>query len=545
MQNDNVDLAQYPWSTWAGAKPADDTNNADERPDPGAFRPGLIPVPSDSEEDADPNDFAYGVRVVTSPSPQPINDGTPIPTEQPAAPVHTVFTANNGRDIGRPVSPGLRPGNGCIHIRKPQNPSPLSTGNSHRNERSGEEDQQSEESREPLVDLPIQGSEGYVTSFEALDTYTKLERRTAFTATYAGLDLPDQLRQRIARVWRLLHDVVVVTTVANLARDVYNHHCADLIDTFSNLSPLVWRTPVQPGGNLDQLAIDLIRRMLSADIERYLVPAIQSLQKRESRIQLPPHANPRDFIFRKHEEVNDSIIPDRRHSDQFIKDTTKDTDDIRALTSKISDLLDRIQGNAEWITDGQRDGYPGKFFTHEETEIMNTAISDLDLHHYVTPLQPPLKKAKTKRLSFPDYTCPTTRSMTNASRHNRRQRCIHCKGNHESADHHTATTIPPVHRLPPRPTQRTQDLTPGPSTTSYPSQSTTNARRRRAARYAKKKKEREEFLARKARHSPNQCNRCINGRQCNYADFDSDDEDHHLGYGDLDDAGIHNLDTRF
>jgi hypothetical protein len=401
--------------------------------------------------------------------------------------------------------------------------------------------------REPLVVLPIQGTRGYLTSFESLDTYTKIERRVAFTSTFTGLDLPDHLQYRITRVWRLLQllNIIITTTVTNMARDVYNYHCADLIDTFHNISNMVWKTPVQPRGNLDQFTIDLIRWMLSADIKRYLVPVIETLQKGQRPILPAPHANPRDFIFKQHKEHNDSVIPDRHHSNEFIKNVDKDTDKIRHLATDISDVLDWIQGNAEWITTGQRDGYPGKFFSHDETEVLNTAISNLNLHHYITPVPPPVKRGRSKRrrtTSFPNYTRPTTRSMTNASHHNRRQRCIHIKGNHESADHHSATAIPPVHHLPARPTQRSQDPTPGPSTTPHPTQPTPNACRRHAARHAKKRKEREEFLARKARHSPNQCNRCINGHHCNYANIDSDD-DHYLGYGDLDDAGLHNINT--
>ena len=328
--------------------------------------------------------------------------------------------------------------------------------------------------------------------------------------------------------------------------DVYNYHCADLINTFHNISTMVWRTPIQPGGNLDQFAVDLIRRMLSANIEQYLVPVIETLQKGGPRTEIPLHTNLRDFVFRKHKEVNDSVVPDWCHSNQFVKDVNKDTDEIRQLTTTISDLLDRIQGNAEWITDGQRDGYPGKFFTHKETETMNTAISDLDLHHYITPVPPPVKRGWMRQrqwvASFPDYTRPTTRSMTNASCCNRRQHCIHCKGNHESANHHSATAIPPVHCLPARPTQCSQDPMPGPSAPSHPTQPTPNACHRCTAHYAKKRKEYEEFLARKACHSPNQCNRCINGHHCDYADINSDD-DHYLGYSNLNDAGLHNINT--
>jgi hypothetical protein len=269
------------------------------------------------------------------------------------------------------------------------------------------------------------------------------------------------------------------------------------------------------------------------------------LQLREYQPELPPHDNPRDLIFQKHQERNDSSVPDRHHSDEFVKEMTLATDRIRTLMVDIQDLLEKIQGNAEWITDGQRDGYPGKFFTHEEIETVNTAISDLDLHHYITAFQAPVLKKKTTNVRFqnPVFTHPVTRSMTNASRYNRRQNCIHCNSRrHESADHHTATTVPPMHPLPARPTQRRQNPTPGPSTPARPTQVTTTPRRRRLTRNEKKEEERKRFLEKKRKHSPNVCNHCINGRQCDIADdnargaFDAHD------YFDYDEVTEHNMD---
>jgi hypothetical protein len=98
------------------------------------------------------------------------------PNSQPHWYVYTVFNTDDGRHIGSPIHPGMHPGNSCIRVRKPKNPSPLSMRNSCFALTSREEDQPSEEMREPLVFLPIQGSKGYLTSFENLDSYTKLER---------------------------------------------------------------------------------------------------------------------------------------------------------------------------------------------------------------------------------------------------------------------------------------------------------------------------------------------------------------------------------
>ena len=188
MQSNDIDLAQYPTvvstnttdntPTYAYSQYLGTTNNdPNRRTDTGAFRPALVPVPisDDSVEETDPNDFAVGARNTTSPTLQPIDDGTPTQTELSTTPVFTVFNTDDGRRIGSPIHTGMHPGNGCIRVRKPKNPSPLSTQHPRFALTSGE-DQPSEEKREPLVVLPVQGTRGYFTSFEGLDTYTKIER---------------------------------------------------------------------------------------------------------------------------------------------------------------------------------------------------------------------------------------------------------------------------------------------------------------------------------------------------------------------------------
>ncbi len=56
---------------------------------------------------------------------------------------------------------------------------------------------------------------------------------------------------------------------------MHNHQCRDLVEIFTNIARLVWTQRTPPGGNLDQLAIDLIEQMITADVERYLDTAIE------------------------------------------------------------------------------------------------------------------------------------------------------------------------------------------------------------------------------------------------------------------------------
>src|SRR6266550_84794 len=117
--------------------------------------------------------------------------------------------------------------------------------------------------------------------------------------------------------------------------------------------------------------------------------------------------------------------------------------------------------------------------------------------------------------------------MTNATRHyNRRTHCIHCRGKHTSEDHHLSLTIPPLPTLSARPTPCQCNPTPRPSTTMQGrsgAPTTTTCRRRRNPPKTKKRQP----------HLASQCNRCINGRQCDAAEdtcngYDGfDDNDHY------------------
>ena len=61
------------------------------------------------------------------------------------------------------------------------------------------------------------------------------------------------------------------TLLAFAAQEVMNYHCADLIKSFGNLISLKWPTnsPTSTKMNIEHYAIDLLRRIHTADIERY------------------------------------------------------------------------------------------------------------------------------------------------------------------------------------------------------------------------------------------------------------------------------------
>ena len=75
------------------------------------------------------------------------------------------------------------------------------------------------------------------------------------------------------------------TALALTTRSIYNYHCGDLIETFRNLISLQWSSPsaLSPGGN--QLAVDILRKILTADIERYYNRTMDALKDGEYKKQ--------------------------------------------------------------------------------------------------------------------------------------------------------------------------------------------------------------------------------------------------------------------
>jgi len=238
-------------------------------------------------------------------------------------------------------------------------------------------------SRLPLVDLAVQIAPGLVSSYENLDTYTQLRGRTEFTDEYAGFGLSSIHKDRIARIWRLISDVNLADAISSVARSMHNHQCGDLIEIFTNIARLTWTQCIPPGGNLDQLAIDLIERMITADIERYLDTAIEMRANGHTR---PIAQNPtsRHVITFEH-RASGITGPDRHHSETFIRETEQAVGNLFNFITDIKTTLEGVQSNIKWISCGQQLGFRTYTPDQEERNRVNSAISDLDLHHTIRP----------------------------------------------------------------------------------------------------------------------------------------------------------------
>ena len=114
---------------------------------------------------------------------------------------------------------------------------------------------------------------------------------------------------------------------------MHNHQCGDLVEIFTNIARFVWTQCIPPGGNLDQLAIDLIERMITADVEWYLDTAIEMKANGHTR---PIAQNPttRHVITFEH-HASGVTGPDRHHSETFIRETEQAVGDLFNLITDI------------------------------------------------------------------------------------------------------------------------------------------------------------------------------------------------------------------
>jgi hypothetical protein len=128
--------------------------------------------------------------------------------------------------------------------------------------------------RQPLLDLPIAGNKSFHPALADVKTFDDIVNRLNYVNEYAKLKIDDSTIERLAILWRLLMDPNYSAAICMTAREV-----------LGNVLSLRWdsQTTTQPGGNIDQLVIDLLRRILNSDVEWYYDRAINGIDNRNFR----------------------------------------------------------------------------------------------------------------------------------------------------------------------------------------------------------------------------------------------------------------------
>jgi hypothetical protein len=145
----------------------------------------------------------------------------------------------------------------------------------------------------------------------------------------------------------LLKDDRFTITVAQRARGLFNWQCADLIEIFINIAKLEWNEPLCPGTSIEQFGLDLLCRILAADVKRLYDAAIDDVRANQYGV-IPKNKNPMDLICMKYTHPLTTIAPDRSHTIKLINNIQDKTNDLAYYINKLSDLTKTIQPNTKW-----------------------------------------------------------------------------------------------------------------------------------------------------------------------------------------------------
>ena len=124
------------------------------------------------------------------------------------------------------------------------------------------------------------------------------------------------------------------------ARKKLNWHCTELLEVYTNIAKLEWFEQILPGNSIKQLGLDIVRRLITADIERYYQITIQ---ERENYGELPRSNNPMDLLFLKHLHPLTTIMPDHSHVMELLDETHSRTQDLTFLIDQAHALCVRMK----------------------------------------------------------------------------------------------------------------------------------------------------------------------------------------------------------
>jgi hypothetical protein len=278
---------------------------------------------------------------------------------------------------------------------------------------------QDEIDRQPLRPIPLRQTQTHNQSFSNLRSGQEIHDRINYIAAFAGLTIAHDDQHRLARLWSLLKDDRFAVAVTQRARGLFNWQCADLIEIFINIAKLEWNEPLCPGTSIEQFGLDLLRRILAADVERLYDAAIDDVRANQYGV-IPKNENPMDLIYMKYTHPLTIIAPDRSHTIELINNVQDKTNDLAYYINKLSDLAETIQRNTKWTKKVYLGGAKPQTLTGEVIFNIEHFIADVENDYHGDCMTPYRRYAANPR------------------------RCIHCQGTHASEDHHLSVSIPIV-----------------------------------------------------------------------------------------------------
>ena len=236
-----------------------------------------------------------------------------------------------------------------------------------------------------------------------------------------GYRLATDYQDRLKVLWGLLQDDQIIIAISNRARYVFNWQCAELIEVFANIARMEWESDIHPGSSIEQLGFDVLRRLIAADIERFYKDAIEDVHRNDYGV-IPEREGTANAMFLNHSHPVTTIAPGKQYANE-IADLTHDK--AKKLNSLCEDLMAESKKLIK-ATKWAQKTYPHgpKPFVHptETRDLIADALDEVDNLSTYFPTNFP------GRMPYARY-----RPL---------RCCIHCKGKHNSEDHHLSLGIP-------------------------------------------------------------------------------------------------------
>ena len=254
-----------------------------------------------------------------------------------------------------------------------------------------------------------------VTTFERIRTTGEINQRLTFIANTMGYRLAADYQDRLKVLWGLLRDDRIVIAISNRARYVFNWQCAELVEVFANIARMEWESNIHPGSSIEQLGFDVLRRLIAADVERFYKDAIEDVHRNDYGV-IPEKEASVNAMFLNHSHPVTTIAPRKQYANE-IADLAHDK------AKKLNSLCENLIAESKKLikaTKWAQKTYPHgpKPFQHptETKDLIADALNEVDNLSTYFPTNFP------GRMPYARY-----RPL---------RRCIHCKGKHDSEDHH-------------------------------------------------------------------------------------------------------------
>jgi hypothetical protein len=126
--------------------------------------------------------------------------------------------------------------------------------------------------------LPSRQTQTCNQSFSNLKSGQEIHDRINYITAFAGLTIVHDDQHQLTQLWSLLKDNRFAVAATHRARKLFNWQCTDLIEIFINITKLEWNQLLYPGTSIEQFGLDLLHRILAADVEHLYDVAIEDVR---------------------------------------------------------------------------------------------------------------------------------------------------------------------------------------------------------------------------------------------------------------------------